>query len=106
VTQTVRTTVRLPSTLQQQIESLARALGLTCTALIRRALEDYILRSDELPVPQNANADFASSISRIALTTEFTQATVDILLRDRAASDRDEVLLTVKQRMEKFHGKK
>jgi hypothetical protein len=37
---------------------------------------------------------------------EFTQATVDILLRDRSPSDRDEVLLTVQQRMEKFHGKK
>jgi hypothetical protein len=102
--QIVRTTVGIPTSTYRQIETLARASGLSGGAIIRRAVDDFIQRNDPEAVPE-ARGDIAVSISRIALTTEFTQATVDILLRDRSPSDRDEVLLTVQQRMEKFHGK-
>jgi metal-responsive CopG/Arc/MetJ family transcriptional regulator len=105
VTQTVRTTVRLPSDLQQQVDSLAAAKGMTGQALIRRAVGDFIQRSDP-DAASSKSGDLASSVYRQALVNEFSQATLDLMLRDRPASDRDEVLLTVQQRMEKFHGKK
>ena len=106
MTKITRKSVGLPTSTYQQIESLARTSGLSGSAIIRRAVADFIQRSDPSGKSQNGNGDIAASISRIALTTEFTQATVDILLRDRAPGDRDEVLLTVQQRMEKFHGGK
>jgi metal-responsive CopG/Arc/MetJ family transcriptional regulator len=106
VTNITRKSVGLPTSTYQQIEHLARTNGLSGSAIIRRAVDDYIQRCDPSAKPQNGDGDIAASISRIALTTEFTQATVDILLRDRSPSDRDEVLLTVQQRMKKIHGKK
>jgi predicted DNA-binding protein len=105
VTQTVRTTVRLPSRLQQQLDSLAAASGMTGQALIRRAVDDYVQRND-LDAAPNAGGGMESSVYRQALVNEFSQVALDVMLRDRPASDRDEVLQTVQQRMEKFHGKK
>jgi hypothetical protein len=43
---------------------------------------------------------------RLALITEFSQAGVDVLLRQLPANKRDEVIRTVEQRMEQFHGQK
>ena len=100
----VRTTVRLPSGTQQQIDSLARVRGITAAAMIRHAVGDYLHRAEALAaaVPTASGAD----LTRIALTTEFTQASVDVLLRELAPGKREEVLLTVEQRMGQFHGQK
>jgi hypothetical protein len=106
VTNLVRKTVGFPAGIHQQIDNLARSRGVSRAAIIRSALEEFIRRAGQADGPLSDTADIASSISRMALTTEFSQATLDILLRDRSPSDRDEVLLTVQQRMEKFHGKK
>ena len=89
----VRTTVRLSSNIQKQIDSLARVRGITAAAMIRHAVGDYLRRAEALPAaaPVTSGAD----LTRIALTTEFTQASVDVLLRELAPGKREEVLLTV-----------
>ncbi len=97
-----RTTVRLPSQTRHRIESLARARGLTGASIVRSAIEDFLSRAE-------TGLDVTSAtLGRIALTTEFTQAAVDILLGNVPDSDkvRDQVIHTVETRMERYHGQK
>ena len=105
MTDTVRTTVRLPSIIQHRIDSLALASGLTVAAVIRRAVEDFLVRVEPVGPGHNGLPAATPCLTRIALTTEFTQAAVDVLLRESMPEKRDEILLSVDQRMEQFHGK-
>jgi|TARA_R110002049_G_scaffold308445_1_gene512496 predicted DNA-binding protein len=100
LTDTVRTTVRLPSAIQQQIESLAHARGISGVDIVRGAVEEYLRRVET----DRENASI--NLQRIALITEFAQAGVDVLLRQLPDNKRDEVIRTVEQRMEQFHGQK
>ncbi|MEH6758894.1 MAG: CopG family transcriptional regulator [Parasphingorhabdus sp.] len=100
MTDTIRTTVRLPSSIQQQIEALARARGISGVDVVRSAIEEYLQRVETDRESGGIN------LQRLALITEFSQAGVDVLLRQLPANKRDEVIRTVEQRMEQFHGQK
>ena len=91
----IRTTLAMPADVYSQIDAISRDRGVTRNAVIRDAIGHYLTRNDG-----------SASLSRIATTTEFTQAAVDVLLRHQAPETRDEILLTVEQRMGMFHGQK
>lgn len=100
MTDTIRTTVRLPSSIQQQIETLARARGISGVDVVRSAVEEYLRRV------KTDRESAGINLQRLALITEFAQAGVDVLLRQLPDHKRDEVIRTVEQRMEQFHGQK
>lgn len=92
----VRTTVGIPISAHAKIDELSRSRGVPRATVIRDAIADYLSRPNEV----------TANLARIAMTSEFTQAAVDILIRQQAPEKRDEILLTVEQRMERFHGPK
>jgi len=98
--------VGIPALSYQQIEHLSLARGVARAVIIRAALEDYLSRIEADDNPDNISGVIEKSISRLALTSEFTQAGVDVLLRELPSDRRDEVMRTVDQRMEKYYGKK
>ena len=67
--------------------------GLNRTQLIRNAINDYIERGN--------NA--AANLNRIAMTAEFTQVAVDIMISEQMPERREDILATVQDRMEKYH---
>ena len=91
----IRTSVGFSAALIRQIDAFCAEQRIARPDLIRDAVGHYLTRKEGSP-----------SLSRIATTTEFTQAAVDVLLRHQAPETRDEILLTVEQRMGLFHGQK
>ena len=89
-----RMTLAMPADVYDQIDAIARDRGITRTAVIRDAVSAYLLRSVGPSADQR----------RMATLAEFTQAAVDILIRQQAPDKREEIILTVDQRMERFHG--
>lgn len=89
-----RITLAMPAVVYEQIDAIARDRGITRTAVIRDAVSAYLLRS----------VGPSSDQHRMATLAEFTQAAVDILIRQQAPDKREEIILTVDQRMERFHG--
>ncbi len=89
----VRTTIAIAEPQAHQLDMLSVERGVTRSAIIRDAIHDYLKRSDQ----QNAN------LGRMAMTSEFTQIAVDILIREQAPERRDEILATVEERMERYH---
>lgn len=77
----------------KQLDAICAVNGSIRSAIIRQAVDAYLDRS----VGGTTNFD------RIAMTSEFTQAAVDILIREQAPDRRDEILATVEERMEKYH---
>ena len=92
----VRMTLAMPAVVYDQIDAISRDRGITRTRLIRDAVDAYLLRS----------ASPSADPGRMATLAEFTQAAVDILIRQQAPDKREEIILTVEQRMERFHGQK
>jgi hypothetical protein len=97
----IRTTVRLPSLIHEQIESVAQARSATAQAIVRLAIEQFLRQ-----VERDSASPSSADLTRIALTTEFTQASIEVLLREYAPEYRDHILLTVEQRMGTYHGQK
>ena len=91
-----RITLAMPADVYERIDAIARDRGITRTAVIRDAMTQYLLRSVGPSADQR----------RMATLAEFTQAAVDILIRQQAPDKREEIILTVDQRMERFHGQK
>ena len=91
-----RFTLAMPADVYEKIGVLSRDRGITRTAIIRDALTEYLLRS----------VGPSSDQRRMATLAEFTQAALDILIRQQAPEKREEIILTVDQRMERFHGQK
>ena len=92
----IRRSLSLPSAVYGEIVALSRERGITPNAVIRDAVAQYLTRS----VSPSADP------GRMATLAEFTQAAVDILIRQQAPDKREEIILTVEQRMERFHGQK
>ncbi len=92
----VRTTLAMPASVYDQVDAISRDRGVTRNAVIRDAVAQYLTR------PAGVSLD----LGRIAMLNEFIQAAVDILIRQQAPDKREEIILTVEQRMERFHGQK
>lgn len=88
-----RITVHLDKDRVQQLDARCAMGETTRAGVIREAVSAFL----DGHVGVNTNFD------RIAMTSEFTQAAVDILIREQAPDRRDEILATVEDRMEKYH---
>jgi metal-responsive CopG/Arc/MetJ family transcriptional regulator len=88
-----RATIHIAEDRLQQLDARCAEKGTTRAAVIRDAISAYL---DRQP---GSDTNF----SRIASLSEFTQAAVDILIREQAPDRRDEILATVEERMERYH---
>ena len=86
----------MPASVYDQVDAISRDRGITRNAVIRDAVAQYLTR------PVGVSLD----LGRIAMLNEFIQAAVDILIRQQAPDKREEIILTVEQRMERFHGQR
>jgi hypothetical protein len=103
LTNIVRTTVGITASIYNQIDALARVRGVTRATVIRAAIEAFIARNNAATDGfETANLN----LPRIALLCEFSQASADVLLRELAPDKRAQVLQTVTERMEHYHGQK
>ena len=97
---TIRMSVSLRADICTQIE---QARGVSRGSVLRDAIDAFIART-------TANSDGADishlNLSRIALLCEFSQASADVLLREIAPDKRGQVIQTVTERMEQYHGQK
>jgi metal-responsive CopG/Arc/MetJ family transcriptional regulator len=89
----LRTTVLLSEARMRQLDEHCAGQGTTRSGIIRDAISSYLDR------PSGSDTNF----TRIASLSEFTQAAVDILIREQAPDRRDEILATVEERMERYH---
>jgi metal-responsive CopG/Arc/MetJ family transcriptional regulator len=91
----LRTSIAFGEARALQIDQLCETQGITRTAMIRDAVNAYLDRQGQGTL----------NTERMAMTSEFTQAAVDILIREQAPERRDEIIATVEQRMELYHAK-
>jgi metal-responsive CopG/Arc/MetJ family transcriptional regulator len=86
-------TVNLTDDRIQQLDARCAENGTIRSAVIREAVNAYL----------DGREGGITNFGRIAMTSEFTQVAVDILIREQAPDRRDEILATVEERMEQYH---
>jgi metal-responsive CopG/Arc/MetJ family transcriptional regulator len=86
----LRTSVAFSEPRARQIDQLCVERGTTRAAFIRDAVIKVL--------------DDKTDSARVALTTEFSQVALDVLIDQHAPDRRADILATVQQRLEKYHG--
>jgi metal-responsive CopG/Arc/MetJ family transcriptional regulator len=89
----LRTSVHLSEVHFNELDRLCRSKGMTRSSMIRDALNVYFEREAQPKV----------NFARIAMTSEFAQIGVDILIRQLPPSKRDDLIATLAERMELYH---
>jgi Arc/MetJ-type ribon-helix-helix transcriptional regulator len=89
----LRTSVQLSEHHLRRVDDHCIVKGTTRSAVLRDALNAYLEQQE------NPKANF----ERMAMTLEFTQVAIDILIRKQAPDRRDDILTTVDERMELYH---
>lgn len=89
-----RTTVALSPAIIRQLDAIARARKTTRAAVLRDAVTGYC--DDYEAGPETRR--------RMAMVAEYSQAALDVILRERYPQRVDQVVAVTAERMEKFHG--
>ena len=88
----VQTSIRLPVGSVEKLDEIGTRIGCHRGTLIRRAVEEFIARELD-----------PTAYNRMAMLAEFSQLALDTLVRDHVPDKHQEILQTVKRRMETFH---
>ncbi len=89
----LRMSISFSETQAHQVDQLCALRGMTRSRFVRDAIEVYLAQ-------QSART---ASLERIAMTSEFTQVAVDIMISEQMPERREDILATVQDRMEKYH---
>lgn len=89
----LKTSVSLSEDRVRQLDAACTEQGTTRASLIRTAVHEFLDRE----------TGKRTNFGRLAMTSEFTQVAVDILIREQMPERREDILATVQDRMEKYH---
>ena len=89
----LRMSISFSETQVHRVDQLCDLRGTTRSHVVRDAIELYLAQ-------QGARS---ASLERIAMTSEFTQVAVDIMISEQMPERREDILATVQDRMEKYH---
>jgi metal-responsive CopG/Arc/MetJ family transcriptional regulator len=89
----LETTVGFDERLACELNKICTQRGKSRATIIREAVDAYI----------DPRAAAKANFERMAMTLEFTQVAIDVLIRKLALDRRDDILVTVDERMELYH---
>lgn len=89
-----RITIWLSTSAIRRLDQLAKSRGSTRVSVIREALDQFL----------DDDRQSGANLKRLAMVSEYTQAAIDVLMREQHPARVEDLVQVVASRMEKFHG--